>query len=255
MNAASNSREDQSRIVYMTVDAEPDCPPFLWTWRGIEEGMPRLFELFETEEIKATFFTTGDTAAKHPGCVESIVASGHELGCHGFSHTSFATMDQETARGEITRTNEILREFAPVSSFRAPYLSFPEKFVEILADEGFSLDSSRAAYKIKEAPAEVEGGPIRLEASVTSSVLRIPGIIRTPWFLLLSSPVTLFVHPWEFVDLTATRLRYDCRFRTGQPALDRLRSTIRHFKNRGFEFRLVRDHVPDTSPASSSSLV
>ncbi|MBU4530977.1 MAG: polysaccharide deacetylase family protein [Hoeflea sp.] len=243
------SRDGQSRIVYMTVDAEPDCPPFLWTWRGIEEGMPLLFDLFDNEGIKATFFTTGDTAAKHPACVETLVAKGHELGCHGYSHNSFAEMDEETARDEIVRTNEILRKFAPVTSFRAPYLSFPERFVKILAEEGFSLDSSRAAYKLKDPPAEVEGGPVRLEASVTSSVLRIPEIVRTPWFRLLQSPVTLFVHPWEFVDLTATRLRYDCRFRTGQPALDSLRSAIRHFKDRGFEFRLARDHVSGAAPA------
>lgn len=239
-----------TRIVYLTVDAEPDCPPYLWTWRGIEEGMPRLLDLFDEEGVRATFFTTGATADEHPGCVEALVAKGHELACHGYSHTSFGEMDEKTAREEIGRTNAILRRFAPVSSFRAPYLTFPERFVKILADEGISVDSSRAAYKIKEVAAEVDGGPIRLAASVTSSVLRLPDIVRLPWFRLLKSPVTLFVHPWEFIDLTGTRLRYDCRFRTGQPALDSLRSAIRHFSSRGFEFRLVRDHAAADLPAA-----
>ena len=42
----------------------------------------------------------------------------------------------------------------------------------------------------------------------------------------LSDPVVLFVHPWEFVDLTRERLRYDCRFRTGDVALRCLREVI-----------------------------
>ena len=230
-----------SRIAYMTVDAEPDCPPFLWTWRGITEGMPRLLALLAEEGVPATFFTTGSTAETHPGTVTEIVAGGHELACHGYSHTNFKTMDAATARDEIARTNAILRRHAPVTSFRAPYLSFPEAYVPILADQGFTVDSSRGAYKRTEPRNATAGMPFRLDASVTSSVLRIPHLVRDPWFAMLKSPVTLFVHPWEFVDLTQTGIRYDCRFRTGQPALDRLRSALRWFKTRGFEFRLVHE--------------
>jgi peptidoglycan-N-acetylglucosamine deacetylase len=228
-------------IVFMTVDAEPDCPPFLWTWRGIDEGMPRLLDLLAEEGVPATFFTTGGTAAERPGIVTAIVAGGHELACHGYSHTNFRQMDEATARDEISRTNALLRSHAPVTSFRAPYLSFPEAFVPILADAGFSVDSSRGAYKRNEPRHTAPGMPYRLDASVTSSVLRIPHLIRDPWFAMLKSPVTLFVHPWEFVDLTQTGIRYDCRFRTGQPALDRLKSTLRWFKARDFDFRLVRE--------------
>lgn len=229
------------RIVYMTVDAEPDCPPFLWTWRGIEEGMPRLLALLAEEGVPATFFTTGATAEAFPDVPAAIVKGGHELACHGYSHESFRRMDAATARDEIARTNAILREHAPVTSFRAPYLSFPEAFVPILAEAGFLVDSSRGAYKRNEPRFAASAGPFRLEASVTSSVLRIPHLVRDRWFAMLNSPVTLFVHPWEFVDLTRTGIRYDCRFRTGQPALDRLRSTLRWFAARGFEFRLVHE--------------
>jgi len=230
-----------ARIAYFTVDAEPDCPPFLWTWRGIEEGMPRLLALLAEEGVPATFFTTGATAETHPYTVADIVTGGHELACHGYSHGNFKQMNAESARDEIARTNAILREHAPITSFRAPYLSFPEAFVPILADEGFSVDSSRGAYKRNEPRNTSAGMPFRLEASVTSSVLRIPRLIRDPWFAMLKSPVTLFVHPWEFVDLTQTGIRYDCRFRTGQPALDRLRSSLRWFKAHGFTFRLVHE--------------
>jgi hypothetical protein len=71
---------------------------------------------------------------------------------------------------------------------------------------------------------------------MTSSMLRLPRWIRDPWLLTLSSPVVLFVHPWEFVDLRRERLRLDCRFRTGDEALDDLRSAIALFAAHGARF-------------------
>lgn len=227
--------------VCLTVDVEPDCPPFLWTWRGMEEGLPRLLDLFAEEGVPGTFFTTGDAARRYPDCMMRIAADGHELACHGFSHKPFRAMHREEARDEIATTNGILRAFSPVSSFRAPYLSFPESFLDLLPPEGISLDASRAAYKpIERQAARPQPGFTRLQASITSSVLRLPAHLRNPWLLACKSPVVLFVHPWEFVDLRRTGIRWDCRFRTGDTALRCFRSAIRLFKARGAEFRTAR---------------
>jgi len=57
----------------------------------------------------------------------------------------------------------------------------------------------------------------------------------------LHSPVVLFVHPWEFVDLRDTDLRWDCRWGTGPHALASLASTIDLFRRRGDVFRTVRE--------------
>ncbi|MFU0507324.1 polysaccharide deacetylase family protein [Pseudaminobacter sp. NGMCC 1.201702] len=227
--------------VYLTVDVEPDCPPYLWTWRGVEEGMPRLVELFADEAVPGTFFVTGQTASRYPQMVEALVEKGHEIGCHGFSHASFTTFDEERARLEITHTNSILRGFAPVTSFRAPYLRLPEKFLPLLADAGITTDSSRASYKFQEKPNRSVAQVTRLPASVTSSALRLPAIIRDRWLKALKSPVVLFVHPWEFVDLTRSPIRVDCRFRTGDTALEDFRSVIRLFRDARATFLRVSD--------------
>lgn len=227
--------------VALTVDMEPDCPPFLWTWRGVTEGAPRLLDLFAREAIPVTWFTTGDTARLHPQAVEAIVAGGHELGCHGISHQRFDWMSRESAAHEIGDSVRRLRGFAEVTSFRAPYLRFPGHYLDLLAAEGFKLDSSQAKYKRDVPGAENAPGLIRIPASITSSALRIPRIIREFFLGRLADPVVLFVHPWEFVDFTRTDLRYDCRFRTGQPALDALASVIGFFKARGATFTTMRD--------------
>jgi peptidoglycan/xylan/chitin deacetylase (PgdA/CDA1 family) len=227
--------------VYLTGDVEPDCPPFLWTWRGIEEGMPRLLDLFASEAVSGTFFVTGDTAERYPQVVDAILAQGLELGCHGFSHEAFDTFDEARARDEITRTNVILRKHGPVTSFRAPYLRFPERFVPVLSADRITHDASRARYKRKEPPHPGFPALRRLEASVPTSLTRLPPLLRTPMLMALRRPIVLFVHPWEFVDLTKTAIPFDCRYRTGQPALDDLRAVIRTLRRLGARFRQVRD--------------
>ena len=231
--------------VSITVDFEPDCPPYLsTTFRGIHDAAPRLLALFAETGIRATYFTTGEVAERYPEHVTAVVDGGHELGCHGMSHTAFDTMNPSTAQWEIERSAAILREFAPVTSFRAPYLRFPEAYVPLLESADFRLDSSLAKYKRSYYAARRPTSLTRIAASMTSSVYRLPRMIRNPWMRALSDPVVLFVHPWEFVDLTREDLRYDCRFRTGDFALRALREVIELFQRSGATFLPMRELEP-----------
>jgi peptidoglycan/xylan/chitin deacetylase (PgdA/CDA1 family) len=231
--------------VCITVDLEPDCPPYLSsTFRGIEQGTPALLSLFSELGIRATWFTTGEVAARYPGTVHALVQAGHELGCHGVSHTAFDAMDEREARREIEDSARLLRTFAPVTSFRAPYLRFPEPYVRLLEAADFTLDSSLAKYKWSYRAPRLPTRLTRIPASTTSSVLRLPSAVRDPLLLRLADPVVLFVHPWEFVDLTHEDLRYDCRFRTGDVALQCLREVITLFQRRGARFDVMRTLDP-----------
>ena len=89
----------------------------------------------------------------------------------------------------------------------------------------------------------VDHGVLRVPASVTSSTLRWPAVVRNALFSQLNTPVVLFVHPWEFVDFRQSSLRWDCRFKTGDEALECSRSALRYFLDRGHEFALMRDYA------------
>jgi peptidoglycan-N-acetylglucosamine deacetylase len=238
----STSRGDGAPRVALTVDFEPDCPPYLSsTFRGIEEGAPKLLDLFADAGVPATYFTTGEVAERFPDSVRALVAAGHELGCHGVTHTAFDGIDEATARWEIGHSARLLRGYAPVVSFRAPYLRFPERYVRLLEEHDFRLDSSLARYKRSFRAPRLPTTLARVPASMTSSVLRLPAFIRDPWLASLRDPVVLFVHPWEFVDLTREKLRLDCRFRTGDVALRCLREVIASFAMRGAQFVTMRE--------------
>jgi len=224
------------RQVCLTVDAEPDCPPYLWTWRGMEEGAPWLLDTFAAEDVPATFFTTGDTARKFPDFVERLVEEGHELGCHGMTHRPFPDLAPDEARQEVEDSAQILRKWDTVTSFRAPYLRFPDAYLGLLEASGFRVDSSRGKYKPAHWSGSAPSSLTRVPASVTSSWLRLPPVIRDPLLRSLQSPVVLFVHPWEYVDLRAESIPWDCRAGTGARAKEALQEVIRSLKGEGAHF-------------------
>jgi len=228
-------------LVAFTVDVEPDCPPFLRGFRGVEQGLPALLDLLAHEQVPATFFTTGDVARRFPAAVERVVSEGHELACHGMTHTAFTGLERDAARDEIERSAALLRQFAPVTSFRAPYLRFPQEYVELLEDTGFTVDSSQAKYKADYYGRRQPRRLARIPASATSSVLRLPRALRIAYLGALSSPVVLFVHPWEFVDLRRETIRIDCRFRTGEIALACVRDVLRRYTRKGARFVRMRE--------------
>ncbi len=221
---------------------EQDCPPYFSTYRGLEEGTPKLLSLFEKEKIPVTFFTTGEVARRFPDTIRRILSQGHELGCHGDTHERFDRMDFNSAREEIQKSSRTLRDFSPVISFRAPNLVFPEPYLKILEGEGYRLDSSQAKYKRGYHKNGTNHTSLtRVAASATSSVLRLPKWIRFSYLGRLTDPVILFVHPWEFVDFRKSRLRLDCRFRTGDTALQCLKENIQFFRARHVKFLRMRD--------------
>lgn len=229
----------------LTVDAEPDCPPFLHGWRGMTEGFPRLLELLDQEDVRVTCFTTGETAERFPDAVRALVAAGHELGCHGHTHRSFGAMTTEEAKDELARSSAVLRAFADVRAFRAPNLNFPNAFLPLLVDAGYQVDSSEGAHRLDHRLRPDRGattpGLKRIQTSTTSSVLRLPPALRDPWLARLKRPAVLFIHPWELVDLRGEKIRWDCRAGTGPRALAAVREVIRLFKGRGARFGKIAE--------------
>ena len=50
------------------------------------QGMPRLLDLYEVLDIKATFFFTGHVARLKPALVRLASDKGHEVASHGLTH-------------------------------------------------------------------------------------------------------------------------------------------------------------------------
>jgi len=92
-----------------------DGPNPAWT--------PRLLEILAGHDVRATFFLVGKFAQAEPGLVRRIVAAGHLIGNHSWSHPNLALTSASRVKEELTRTSETLEQIvsAPVKYFRPPY--------------------------------------------------------------------------------------------------------------------------------------
>jgi peptidoglycan/xylan/chitin deacetylase (PgdA/CDA1 family) len=110
---------------------------------GAKVAVPLLLELLASKKVTATFFIPGRVAERHPSRVEAIVAAGHEVAHHGYTHTSPTTLSREEEELELTKGLEVLRSFgAEVIGYRSPAWDFTAHTRELLQRYGFTYSSN-----------------------------------------------------------------------------------------------------------------
>jgi peptidoglycan-N-acetylglucosamine deacetylase len=119
----------------------------------LKQGMPRLLELYEKYNVKATFFYTAHIAKLVPEVVKMIIPLGHEVGSHGYSHEvnqAFDVLSFEEQKDHLVRSKEILEDISgqEVISFRAPAARVNNNTVQALIESGFKIDSSISSQRL-----------------------------------------------------------------------------------------------------------
>jgi peptidoglycan/xylan/chitin deacetylase (PgdA/CDA1 family)/protein-L-isoaspartate O-methyltransferase len=86
------------------------------------EVTPLLLDLLDRHSVSATFFVTGERAARHPSIIRDILSRGHAIGNHSYHHFPFLTLKgMRTLRREIESTQSVLAGFGVVPlAFRPP---------------------------------------------------------------------------------------------------------------------------------------
>ena len=80
-----------------------------------------ILEVLRDENVKATFFLIGKQVEKYPAITKRIVADGHEIGNHSYSHPIFLFCSPRKTRREIEKTQEIIEKLVG----RTPRLARP----------------------------------------------------------------------------------------------------------------------------------
>lgn len=125
---------------------------------GAKVGVPLILALLRDVRLSATFFVPGAVATRYPERVEEILAGGHEVALHGYTHRSPAALSAAEEEDELVRSLEVLRGLGvdPVG-YRSPSWDFSERTLGLLAREGV-LYSSNMMDDLR--PYRHEGSPL-----------------------------------------------------------------------------------------------
>lgn len=110
---------------------------------------PRVLDLLERRGLRAVFFLVGAKAERHPDLVREILAKGHDVGNHSWSHLPFLMLTSlKVLRREVERTQAFLETLGVrPRAFRPPVGITNSRLWPVLLDNGmFCLNfSCRAA--------------------------------------------------------------------------------------------------------------
>ncbi|MCZ2815409.1 polysaccharide deacetylase family protein [Modestobacter sp. VKM Ac-2984] len=119
------------RTVALTFDDGPDPR---WT--------PQLLDTLRAHGVKATFFLVGSQVEAHPELARRIVAEGHAIGNHTYSHPDLGGLSRAEQAAEIDRGWQAIEAVTGVRPcfFRAPYGIHRGASVQQLAwDRGMTI--------------------------------------------------------------------------------------------------------------------
>jgi peptidoglycan/xylan/chitin deacetylase (PgdA/CDA1 family) len=109
-----------------------------------EVGSPRLLNLFERFGIKTTWFIPGHSIETFPEQTAMVVAAGHEIGAHGYSHENPIAMSPEQEEAVLVRSIELIEAVSGrrPTGYVAPWWEFSPVTAQLLLKHGFVYDHS-----------------------------------------------------------------------------------------------------------------
>ncbi|MEN3202280.1 MAG: polysaccharide deacetylase family protein [Atribacterota bacterium] len=81
------------------------------TFDDVPNGHTReILAVLKEFEVRATFFLIGAQVVRHPELARSIVAAGHEIGNHSFSHVLTRNCTEEAILEDIAKAEKVILE-------------------------------------------------------------------------------------------------------------------------------------------------
>lgn len=162
--------ETRDSVVALTFDDGPT------TSRA--DGM---LEYLRANRVTATFYLTGSGVAGHPDVARRLVADGHELGNHTWSHRTMVLRSPAFIRAEVERTDSAIRS----AGFRGPITFRPPYSKKLLGLPLFLARTGRVTVTWDVEPesyAAVDGDAERIARHVLERVRPGSIILLHPWY-------------------------------------------------------------------------
>ncbi len=104
--------ETEQKVVALTFDDGPAI-----------EGTAQILAVLKEHNVRASFFLIGAELEQNFEQGKQIIAAGHEVGNHSYTHEHMVFKSPSFLQHEIDRTDQLLREagYASEIHFRSPY--------------------------------------------------------------------------------------------------------------------------------------
>lgn len=181
------------------------------TWDTLTEGMDVsrygtnvILDILRDNDVRATFFCTGNFAMQAPEVIRRIVNEGHEVACHGVDHW-------EPKPSDVRQSKEIVERISGqrVIGYRQP---------RMFAVDDNEIEKQGYLYNSSLNPAFIPGHYMHLDAPRTcfckGEVLQIPASV-TPWLRIPLFWLALHTFPkWIYYYFANKVLKKDGYFAT-----------------------------------------
>jgi peptidoglycan/xylan/chitin deacetylase (PgdA/CDA1 family) len=101
------------------------------------ENTPRLLDILKQRGIKATFFLIGQNAEANPNIVKRILAEGHEIGNHTWTHPQLSKLPDDKVKTEIGKTQDAIKAASGYTPtiLRPPYGAITQRQKQWIAGD------------------------------------------------------------------------------------------------------------------------
>jgi peptidoglycan/xylan/chitin deacetylase (PgdA/CDA1 family) len=108
------------------------------------EDTPRLLEVLDRQQVRATFHLIGKSVERHPELVRQIHQHGHQLALHCYRHIPFPLEKPTALRAGLIRSQNAMAKAADIAprsirDLRPPYGLFTNRNRSQLTQWGFRL--------------------------------------------------------------------------------------------------------------------
>jgi peptidoglycan/xylan/chitin deacetylase (PgdA/CDA1 family) len=100
-----------------------------------------ILDELRNRKLHATFFMVGQRIAAAPDLARRVLAEGHEIGSHTFTHANLTALADPQADAEIQKTQDIMAELLNYRAawFRPPYGDLRRSQAGMLARRGMGI--------------------------------------------------------------------------------------------------------------------
>lgn len=130
------------RLPLNLIRGNPNIKEIALTFDGGSEAhdTEKILAILDQYQIKTTFFLTGQFIELNPEMVKKIVAHGHEVGNHLYSHPHPKSLSDEQFRNELRKTDEVYYNLISehmVPYWRAPYGEYYPHQAKLAREMGY----------------------------------------------------------------------------------------------------------------------